>query len=431
MSRSDSRSGAPEPSRRYARYVLGVLVVMYVFNYLDRYVLTILVEDVKRDLGASDTMIGFLIGPAFAVFYTAAGLPIARLADRRSRTAIISVGFVVWSALTAACGLVRSSAQLALARVGVGIGEAAGVAPAHSLISDYFPTERRAVALSVFQLGVFIGMMLGLVIGGWLVGPLGWRMTFVAVGLPGLAVAGLVYWSVREPRSGAPPVEPASRPSMLEVLWILARTPTFILIALGAGIASYSGTGFGVWVPTFLRRVHDMSAADVGLYFGVINSLSAAAGSLIGGWLTDVLGRRDPRWWVWMPAASVIASLPFLLGVVLLPDTFWVLVFFVPAGIGGGWAPAIYAAVQNLVRPDMRAVAASILILFTTLLGQGAGPQVVGVLNDWLEPGYGVEAVRYSIAIVLAASLAGGILFLLAGRTLPADLARVRAPTPD
>jgi MFS family permease len=421
---------ASPPSVGYARYVLGVLLAMYVFNYLDRYLLAVVVLEIQAELGTSDDVIGFLLGPAFGVLYAVAGIPIGRWADRASRTGILALGLTTWSLMTAACGLARSSLQLAVARVGVGIGEAAGTAPAHSLISDYFPPQRRARALGVLQVGVYLGTMLGTLVGGALVGPLGWRGVFLAAGLPGVALALLLWTTVREPPRGAleARVDTGPAPALGEVLRVLWRLRSFRYLALGTGLAAFAGTGFGVWMPTFLRRVHDFSPVQVGLAYGVINSGSAALGSLLGGWLADRLGRRDVRWWAWVAAGIVLLSLPFLLGVVLWPSAVGALVLFVPAGIvGGGWAPCAYAAAQNLVPPRMRALASSVLVLMATLLGMGAGPQAVGLLNVWLEPAFGIEAVRWSLAIVLLTSVVGGGLFLLAGRYLVGDLAQQAA----
>ncbi|MEE2678414.1 MAG: MFS transporter, partial [Myxococcota bacterium] len=268
-------SPADVPSRPYARYVLGILLLTYTFNYLDRYVLTILLEPVKEELGASDTMMGFLIGPAFAVLYTTLGFPIARWADRGSRRSIIALGVAVWSAFTVASGAVRTSLQLAIARIGVGIGEAAGAAPSHSLISDYFPPASRARALSVFQLGVYFGQLLGLVVGGILVGEIGWRWTFVVVGAPGLLLAIVLRLTVREPLRGGLDAKPptSDSPSIRETIRTLWAMPTFRLIALGTGFASFAGTGYGLWIPTFFRRVHDLSFSEIGMQFGLVSAI--------------------------------------------------------------------------------------------------------------------------------------------------------------
>ena len=430
-----SRQGGPEtkdlPSRGYSHYVLVVLTLMYTFNYLDRYVLTILVVPIQAELGLSDTVMGFLLGPAFAIFYTGLGIPIARLADRRSRRLILSLSFVAWSAMTALAGFARTGFQLAATRVGVGIGEAGGTAPAHSLISDYFPPERRAFAFGVFQQGVYIGQMLGLMVGALLVGEVGWRMTFVIVGLPGLALALLLYATVRDPVRGAfdpAPSAPAETPAMREVFAHLWRLPTFRLLMLGAGIASFGGTGFGFWLPVLFERAHGMTPLQVGMQLGPVMAVSGSVGALFAGWLTDRLGQRDRRWLMRIPTASVLACLPFLIGVCVWPTASGALLCAIPSGLlGGGWAPAAYAAAQALAPLRMRALGASLVILCITLFGMGAGPQAVGILNDALAPALGEEAVRYSMVIVIGTTAIGALLLYLGSRTFVRDCERAAA----
>ena len=421
----------PEPSRAYTSYVLFALFVMYTFNYLDRYILSMLLQPIKADLGASDTLMGFLVGPAFAVLYASAGLPIARLADRRSRRAILSLAFASWSAFTALSGYARGTWELALARIGVGIGEAGGAAPAHSLISDYFRPEARTRALSFFQLGVYAGTFLGIYAGGVLGQSLGWRQTFVVVGLPGLLLALLFYATVREPRRGAhdasahAPQGSASLSATLQVLWQLR---SFRWLLIGGGLASFAGTGFGSWVPTLFVRVHGMSLAEVGGSYSWYNVPPAMLGTLLTGALADQLARRDVRWLPRVAALAVLLSLPFLCAICLWPEARVAMLFSIPSGLlGAGWAPAVYAAAQNLAPPHMRALAASLLVLSLSLLGQGAGPLVVGLLNDALAPRFGDEAVRYSLVIVLATSLLGAACLALAARHYQRDLEALRA----
>jgi len=416
------------PTRGYSHYVLAVLTVMYTFNFLDRYVLTILVVPIQQELDLSDTMMGFLLGPAFAFVYTGLGIPIAYLADRYSRRNILAVSLVVWSAMTAASGLARTATELAVTRVGVGIGEAGGSAPAHSMISDYFPLERRAFAFGIFQQGVYVGQMLGLAVGGILVELIGWRETFFAVGLPGIVVAVVLHRTVRDPVRGSFDPKPAEMdsepaPGIREVFRTLWRRPSFRALMFGGGIASFAGTGFGFWLPVLFERVHDMSRMEVGLIFGPVLAISGSAGALLGGLITDRLSKRDRRFLMWIPAASVLLSLPFLLGVCLWPTSFGAIACAVPSGIlGGCWAPAVYSAAQTLAPPRMRALAASLMILSITLLGMGAGPQVVGILNDVLASRFGEDAVRYSMSIVLGTSVVGALFLLLGARHLKDDL---------
>ncbi|MEZ4282090.1 MAG: MFS transporter [Myxococcota bacterium] len=317
-------------SSRYSTYVLVVMVAMYTCNYLDRFVLTIMIRDIKADLEISDAMVGFLMGPAFAFFYTVAGLPIARWADKGSRRSIIALGMTLWSGFTALSGLVTSAGQLAVARVLVGVGEAAGAAPAHSLLSDYFPPHRRATALAIFQGGVYFGSMLGLVIGGLLVEPIGWRMTFLAVGLPGFLIALVVRFTVREPARGGldgpletagdrshaaasvPTPAAAPRATVRDVARHLMRKPSFWLVGLGAGIASFAGTGYGMWMPAFLERVHELPRAEIGVRFGLIQYVFAFFGSILNGRIADHFGARDARGYSWIGAISVVLMIPIM-----------------------------------------------------------------------------------------------------------------------
>jgi MFS family permease len=428
--RETPRVPVPEPSRAYTSYVLFALFVMYTFNYLDRYILSMLLQPIKAELGASDTLMGFLVGPAFAVLYATAGLPIARLADRRSRRAILAICFATWSAFTALSGFARSTFELALARIGVGIGEAGGAAPAHSLISDYFPPAARTRALSFFQLGVYAGTFLGIYAGGVLGQSIGWRQTFLAVGLPGLVLAVIFHLTVREPRRGAHDDAahgPSSVPlrTTLGALWQLR---SFRWLVVGGGLASFAGTGFGSWVPTLFVRVHGMSLAEVGGSYSWFNVPPAMIGTLLTGVLADRLARTDARWLLRVAALAVLLSLPFLCAICLWPDASTAMLFSIPSGLlGAGWAPAVYAAAQNLAPPHMRALAASLLVLSLTLLGQGAGPQVVGLLNDALAPRFGDEAIRYSLVIVLATSLAGAACLGLAARHYRRDVDELRS----
>ncbi len=413
------------PSARYSYYVLALLTVMYTFNYLDRYVLTILVVPIQAELGLSDTTMGFLMGPAFAIFYTALGIPIARLADTHSRRVILSVSFVLWSAMTALAGLARTGLELTATRIGVGIGEAGGTAPAHSLISDYFPQERRTLAFGVFQQGVYLGQMLGLMVGAVLVAQVGWRMTFLIVGLPGVLLALVLYLTVKDPVRGrfdsAGPEEAQDSP-LGEVFAHLWRRPSFRFLMVGAGIASFGGTGFGFWLPVLFERAHGMTPMEVGLQLGPTMAISGSLGAIGAGLLTDRLARRDRRWLMWIPGASVLTSLPFLIGVCVAPTATGALLYAIPSGLlGGGWAPAAYAAAQALAPPRMRALGASLLILCITLLGMGAGPQAVGILNDVLAPNFGEDAVRYSMVIVISSCAIGALLLLWGSRTFERD----------
>lgn len=430
---SSSAFGGTLPSQGYARYVLAIMVIMYTCNYLDRYVLAVLVGDIKEDLQLSDAAIGFMLGPAFAIFYTGMGVPIARWADTGSRRNIIAIGMTVWSGFTALSGLAASSAQLVVARIGVGVGEAAGAAPAHSLLSDYFGPHQRATALAFFQTGVYFGSMLGLVLGGMLSESIGWRMTFLVVGLPGLLIALVVRFTVREPMRGQfdpvptdaegnPLAEPPAA-TVREVATYLAHKPTFWLVGLGAGIASFSGTGFGMWLPTFFERVHDMSPAEIGPRLGPIQYIPALFGSILTGRIADRLGKRNVKWYAWIGAITVFLMIPWQGLMLLWPDGRNAMWWAVPAALSSaGWAPVAYGIAQNLAPPHMRAVASSFIIIFITFLGTGLGPWAVGYINDLMEPQYGSEAIRWSLLGILLTCSTGALLFGLAALTIEKDM---------
>jgi len=419
---------APEErfSPAYRRYVLGLLFVAYVFNFVDRQILSILLEPIKRDLGASDTMMGFLTGIAFALFYTVMGIPIARFADRSVRRTVIAVGIAVWSAMTAVSGLVRSSAQLAAARIGVGVGEAALSPPAHSLLADYFPPERRATALSIYSMGIHVGIMFGFIAGGWINEFFGWRTAFFVVGLPGLVLALLVRLTVREPERGhlegshdeseAPPVR-----EVLRFLWALR---SFRHFAFAGALTSFAGYGLAMWGPAFLIRVHGMGTGEAGTWLGLLTGVFGAAGAFLGGTFSDRLGVRDKRWYLWLPAAAAAVSLPFGAAFLLIPHAETALLLSSPALlVGAMWLGPVFSLTQTIARLRMRSVAAAILFFIINLIGLGLGPQAVGVLNDTLFADLGADAVRASLLLVIVVMNVWALVhFLLAARTLRDDL---------
>lgn len=414
-------------SPRYANYVLGLLFVVYVFNFIDRQILSILLEAIKADLGASDTQMGILSGLAFALFYTTAGIPIARWADRGSRRSIIALGLAVWSAMTAVSGLARSFPQLALARVGVGIGEAAGSPPAHSLIADYFPPHRRATALSIYSIGVYVGAMIALLAGGQIVERFDWRTAFFIVGLPGLPLALLVRFTVRELPRGFSEARAVSSapPTTREVLRFLYRQPSFLLLTCAGAVQSLSGYGVLAWGPTFLRRVHGMGSAEIGVWLGLIIGIGGALGAYAGGRLADRAGRDDPRGYAYLCGAVCGLGVPLGLGFLFAGERGLSLLLFVPFYmLGAMYVGPMLSLCQGLVPLQMRATASAVLLFVLNLVGLGIGPTAVGACNDLLAPAFGEQAIRYSLAAVTLAGLLAMLLFAVAARTLRADLAR-------
>jgi MFS family permease len=412
----------------YANYVLALLFVAYVINFVDRQIVSILAEPIKQALGVSDSWIGFLGGPAFAIFYATLGIPIARLADVWVRRSVIAIGLALWSGMTAVSGLSQTFTQLAMARIGVGIGEAALSPPAHSLLADYFPVSKRATALGVYSMGIHIGILVGLVVGGWLEELWGWRSAFMVVGLPGLALAVIVRFTVREPVRGAQELVPVvgGAPKVAEVVRFLAARRSFIHLSLGIGFTAFAGYAFAFWAPQFLRRVHDMSSGELGTKIGIGLGVGGAIGSVLAGVIADRLGRRDVRWWMWVPAIACAGPLPFTLSFLLLANpNAALLISFPGVVIAAMYQGPVFSTVQTLAPVRMRAVAAGILMFVTNIIGLALGPQSIGWLNDYVFAAHGDEAVRYSLLVVLLVmGVWAAVHFLLAARALPGDLAR-------
>jgi len=409
--------------------MLSFLILLYVVNYVDRQILSVLLEPIKHDLGASDTEMGLLTGLAFALFYTIAAVPIARLADGGVRRTVIVWGVAAWSVMTAFCGLARNFGELALARVGVGIGEATLNPAAHSLLSDWFPPERRSTALALYNLGGSFGIMTGFMLGGVIGETFGWRAAFLVVGLPGLALSIATRFVLEEPERGAMEgvrVE-AGVAGTREVIAFMLRQPTFRHLAVASAFYSFAAYGFTIWGSAFLIRVHGMTLADTGIAMGLVQGVGGGLGTYAGGRLVDALARRDERFAVWVPAAGGLLALPFLALFLLWPER---------DGALAGYAVAMvfsvlfigpsYGLVQSLARLRMRAQAAALLLFAINLIGLGIAPLVVGVLNDALAARFGDEAIRFSLLATGATTLWAVVHSLLAARSLPADLAAVR-----
>ena len=418
-----------EPRTFGAQTMLGLLVVLYVINYIDRQILSVLLEPIKQDLGVSDTAMGLLTGLAFALFYTTAGIPIARMADRGSRRNVIVVGVLVWSAMTAVCGLARNFLQLAVARIGVGIGEATLSPAAHSLIADAFPPERRATALATYNIGGNIGIMLGFVLGGFIGEAFGWRTAFFVVGLPGLAAAAVVRFALHEPTRGQLEgvVDDDETPGLLEVFQHMIRQQTFRHLCLSASLYSFAAYGFTIWGATFLIRVHGMSLSETGLAMGLIQGLGGGFGTYLGGRLADRWAQRDERSLVWVPAVGGALAVPLLAVFLFAPDRGVALGAYAVAMVFSVFfVGPCYAIAQSLARLRMRAQAAAMLMFAINLIGLGIAPLAVGIMNDALAARYGDQAIRYSLMITGAAALWAVIHSLLGARSIRDDLATAR-----
>lgn len=422
-------------SPKYRGYVLSVLVVVYVFNFLDRQIVTILAEPIKNDLGLNDTQIGLMTGLAFALFYTILGIPIARLADRANRVSIISVALVIWSGMTALCGTAQNFTQILAARVGVAVGEAGCTPPAHSLIADYYPPEQRASALSIYALGIPLGSILGLLAGGWIAEFYGWRMAFFVVGIPGVALAVLVKMTLKEPLRGMSDHLTSSlsgskaqdQPSLSEALKTLLGNRTLVHIAMGGAMTSFVGYGLGQWLPAYFIRIHEMGIAETATYFGLVLGVSSAIGTFLGGFLCDRLALRDTRFYAWLPAAGVLLAFPFYVAAMLQSNPYMAIaILVVPSLLNSLWLGPAFGTIQNLAPMRMRAMASALVLFILNIIGLGLGPFLVGVLSDLLNPSYGIESLRYAILIATVAYFWAGAHFILAGRTLREDLVQAQ-----
>ncbi len=418
-------------SRGYRNFVLGVLVVSYVFSFIDRQLMTILLEPIKNEFGASDTAMGFLSGFAFALFYAVLGLPVARLADRWSRRNVLAISMVIWSAMTAFCGMAATFWQLALLRVGVVVGEAGGTPPSHSLIASYFPHQERSTAMGIYGSGSQIGVLVGMLGGAIIADQMGWRVVFLIFGLPGVLIGMLVFFIVKEP---AKPVVPDDR-SMWQDLMSLWRIPAFAILSFATGFTALAGYGMGTWFPSFLIRVHGLSLTEAGLILGVVGTLGALIGAVSGGILCDKLASRDARWQLRLPAVGAGLSVIFLGLFILWPESqFWqlgdfkvpyaVVFLFLGGIVSSFWIGPTYAAVQTLTAEHLRSQASALLLLLLNLIGLGLGPLVVGALSDLLIADFGHESVRYAMVISLSTVIIGSVLYWLGGEQYRVALSR-------
>jgi predicted MFS family arabinose efflux permease len=425
QSKIEVNTPPPSVSRKQANYALTILFIVFVFNFIDRQILAILLEPIKKDLQVSDTAMGFLTGITFAVFYTFCGLPIARWADKGNRGTIISIGLFIWSLMTALSGMATTFIQLAAARVGVGVGEAAGSPASHSLISDFFPPERRATALSIFNMGASLGLFLGIFLGGWIGQAYGWRIAFLLVGAPGIILALIVKFTLPEPPRGLSEVQDGDDTiyTVKDVFKFLWSLKSFRHLTIAASLFSFATYGLINWTPAFLMRVHEMSMKDAATWYGPLLGISSGAGMLIGGLLCDKLGRKDIRWQLWVCAIAGFGAVPFIMLFLFIPTPLAALICYIPALVFGAFyvGPA-YALAQSLSKLRMRAVASAILMFFINLIGLGLGPQVVGIMNDVLASSFGTDSIRYSLTIVGVTNILAGIHFLIASKYLKKDM---------
>lgn len=383
------------------RTMLWILLTVYIFNFLDRQIVNILAEPIKADLGLSDTELGLLAGPAFAVFYALLGIPIARHADKEgtNRVRLIALALAIWSAMTAVCGLAQNFVQLLFARIGVGVGEAGCTPAAHSLITDSVPAEKRSSAIAFYGLGIPIGSLFGLILGGVVNDLYNWRVALMLVGAPGLLLALIVLFFMREPRhhrvaevAKTAPVPLPAGAALREIFGSRA----FVYILIAASVTAFLGYGKALWTISFFIRSHGLSTTEAGLSMAVVLGLAGIFGTWLGGKVADRFGTADKKHILTLPAYGMAAAAPVLfLGYHMEDWRVAVALLVVPTILNTAYYGPAYACVQGLVRPQARAVAASIMLFGQNLIGLGFGPFLFGVLSDALAPAYGEESVRY------------------------------------
>jgi MFS family permease len=421
------------PSASYRRVVASTLMVVYALNQCDRQILNILLEPIKRDFTLTDTQAGLLSGVAFAFFYTTLGIPLARWADRSDRVGIIAAAVAAWSAMTALCGMAASFVQLFVARVGVGIGEAGCTPPAHSLLADYYGVDERSRGLAVFALGTPIGASLGILVGGVVNSFFGWRTAFLAVGLPGLLVALITWLVVREPRrlGIAAASAPATVPFKVVMRTMLA-TRTFVHVCVAVTLFCISGYSLSVWGASFQIRSFGVNTGVLGPAMALMNIVAGFGGVWLGGWLGDRLSVRDPRWLVWIPAIALLLAIPFALASLFAPCWQLSLIgFTVPLAALYIYSGPVFGLIQTLMPPGMRAVAVSVFLLVTNLIGLGLGPVVTGSISDLFGSDGGPGGLRWALGLSLVFNAWGAWHFWLASRTLNAELPDSASPPAD
>jgi MFS family permease len=411
-------------TRNYRLYVLLVLTVVYTLNFIDRVVLGILMGPIKAEFHFTDTQLGLLGGTAFALFYTGLGVPIGWLADRVSRVWIMTAALACWSAFTAASGCARGFASLFAARLGVGVGEAGGVAPAYALIADYFPRSVRARALGFYSMGIPVGSALGFLFGGYIATNFNWRTAFIALGAAGLVLAPLFRATVAEPTRGATDGPRAPAPAIpLRAVWThLAAKPSFWLLSLAASCGSIMGYGLLLWLPSFFVRSYGLTVLQVSRLLGALLLVGGVAGTALGGYLADRLGVRSPRAYALIPAVAFLCILPCYLVATSLPmGTPAFLFYLVPTALQLVWLGPVITAIQHLVPVTMRSLASAVFLFINNLIGLGLGPYLIGSVSDQLRARFGAESLRYAIVGGTGFYLIAAALFVAASVRLPRD----------
>ncbi|HEY4055947.1 MAG TPA: MFS transporter [Kofleriaceae bacterium] len=421
------------PTTAYRYYVLAILVLVYTMNFLDRQILAILKGPIQAELHVSDSAMGVMSGMTFALLYSTIGIPVASLADRGSRRTIMAWALGLWSLFTAICGFAQNIWHLAAARIGVGFGEAGGVAPAYSMVSDYFPKEQRARALSIYSLGIPVGSALGLLFGGLIAKAISWRWAFIIVGGAGVVLAPIFYATIKDPKRGgyevvAAPVVAKAKATFVEVFEILSRKKSFWLMAFGAAASSICGYGVAFWLPSFLKTTYFAADAatdfsTTSIYYATITLVGGVLGIYGGGMVADRIGGKSKGIYARLPAISFLIALPCFFWAVNTPNKWAALpLFIIPTGLNLVWLGPILTAVQHLVPARMRTTASASFLLINNLLGIAVGYSYFGAVSDAFKgAGYGAQSMRYALYTGLGFYIIAAVLLMIASTTLKRD----------
>jgi MFS family permease len=419
----DATAALLSVSRAQRIYILVVLTLVGTFNFLDRQILSILMEPMRKELSFNDTELGFLVGIGFTAVQVILGIPVARIADNWSRRKVITIAVGIWSVMTALCGMAMNYTHMLLARIGVAVGQSGGSPPCQAFVADLYPLNQRSTAMGVYLLCVPAGVGLGMLMGGWAVGEFGWRNTFVLAALPGLILAPLVFFTLPERRKPTATQAKLASPPFLPTVAKLLAIPSFRNLLIASATHTFLSLGITAWFPSFLARSHGLNPKAIGLSLALSYAIPYGIGSVTGGRMTDVLTRRDLRWYFWIPTTTCLVGGGLLVGAFTLPTAyvFWFLAAnsFVTAAFSG---PSVVVA-QSLAPISYRATVHALMLLFVVMVGLGLGPQAAGIVSDLLHPRFGEESLRVTLLLSAALSIPSAFFYFLASRTYRADKA--------
>ncbi len=432
----------PLPSTSHKYYMLGILTLVYMLNFVDRQILSVLQEPIRAEFDLNDTQLGLLQGITFALFYVTVGIPIARWADVGNRRNIVALAVGTWSVMTSLTGFAQNFVQLLLIRVGVGVGESGGSPPAHSMISDLFKPSERARALAIYSTGITFGIFLAYVFGGWVSDNYGWRIVFIVLGVPGVIVAFVVRYTFIEPQrglhdsttdeQGTASVKPLP---VIDVVHYLASRKSFLHLSMGSALHAFVGYGIAAFLVSFYVRSYQIphdNISQITLPIGFIIGIAGLIGNFGGGYLADRLGLKDKRWYLWVPAVSTLVAIPFAFAAFMVNNLHLSMALYgIPLMLGTMYLGPIIATAHSLVSPGMRALTSAILFFILNLIGLGLGPTLLGLCSDLLKPEFGADSLRYAMMIAFLGYGWSAAHYFMGAKYLRADLDRVSSELTD